>query len=529
MVVVTSRNRLSGLVATEGAHSVSLDLLTAEEARELLMRRLGVRRVASEPQAVNGIIAACGQLPLALAIVAARAATVPKRSLTTVSSALRAAPAALEPFTGKDPLTDLRTVFSFSYRNLSPGAASVFRFLSLHPGPDTCEIATASLAGISLTRARQLLNELVESNLVSESTAGRYSVHDLLRAYARELVHDVDEPEQRHAALRRCLDHYLHTAHAAALLLFPSRTPLPLASPAPEVAIENPGNHKAALDWFAAEHAVLLAAVEQASSHGLDIHAWQLSWSLLTYLDRRGHWQELMQVYDTGMQAATRQQDQLGQAHCRRGLARAHIRLRDYDGAYRHLQEALKLYGIVDDVPGQAHTLNNISQVLGFQDRFSEAADYAKQALDLYEVSRQRSAYVHALNDVGWFHAMLGEYQQALAYCREALIGHEQAGDRHGEANTSHSLGYIYHHLGCHRQAVTHYRRALALFEEFGNQYYQAETLAGLGEALGAVGDDVAAQRCLRQAAGIFDQLDRGQADGATPTPGTCHPKRSGI
>ena len=75
LVLVTSRNQLTGLIAGAGAVPLPLDLLNPDEARDLLARRVGVDRIAAEPAAVDEIIERCARLPLALAIVAARAAT----------------------------------------------------------------------------------------------------------------------------------------------------------------------------------------------------------------------------------------------------------------------------------------------------------------------------------------------------------------------------------------------------------------------------------------------------------------------
>ena len=81
LVIVTSRNQLTPLVATQDAHPIALDLLTAGEARDLLAERLGGNRVAAEPAAVSAVIERCARLPLALAVAAARAATRPDRPL----------------------------------------------------------------------------------------------------------------------------------------------------------------------------------------------------------------------------------------------------------------------------------------------------------------------------------------------------------------------------------------------------------------------------------------------------------------
>src|SRR5262249_24879874 len=215
LAVVTSRDQLAGLVATVGARPLALDLLTAADARELLARRLGADRAAGEPAAVEAIVAACARLPLALTITAARAATSPGFPLAAVAAELHESGSALDPFGGGDLATDVRAVFSWSYHALSAGAARLFRLLGLHPGPGIPVAAAASLARLSPGPARALLAELTRVHLLAEHLPGRYALHDLLRAYACELACAQDSESDRHAAIRRVLDHYLHTAHSA--------------------------------------------------------------------------------------------------------------------------------------------------------------------------------------------------------------------------------------------------------------------------------------------------------------------------
>jgi DNA-binding SARP family transcriptional activator len=136
LVLVTSRSQLSGLVAADGAHPVTLDLLSTAEARELLAHRLGQHRIAAQRQAVEDIITSCSRLPLALAIVAARAAIRPSFGLDVLAKELHEARAGLDAFSdGEDPTTDIRAVFSWSYQRLSTDAARLFRLLGLAPGP----------------------------------------------------------------------------------------------------------------------------------------------------------------------------------------------------------------------------------------------------------------------------------------------------------------------------------------------------------------------------------------------------------
>src|SRR5215472_4362016 len=220
LVVVTSRNQLASLVAVEGARPVTLALLAAAEAREMLASRLGAARVAAEPAATEEIIARCARLPLALAIVAGRGAMHPAFSLDALAREMGAQADRLDAFDSDDAATDLRSVFSWSYRSLSPDAARLFRLLGLHPGPDFTAPAAASLAGQSLPEARRLLAALTGANLINEHQPGRYAFHDLLRTYAAAQVRAHDSNGERTAVLRRILEHYPYSAQVAARVLY---------------------------------------------------------------------------------------------------------------------------------------------------------------------------------------------------------------------------------------------------------------------------------------------------------------------
>jgi Domain of unknown function (DUF4062) len=213
-VVVTSRNRLSSLIA-DGAHPLTVGLFTEADARQMLTRRLGEDRVAAQPQAVQQIIARCARLRLALSIVAARAAAHPDFPLTALAEELRDAEGRLQA------LDRVTAVFSWSYRQLSDPAARLFRLLGLHPGPDITAPAAASLAAVPLAAVRPMLAELADANLITEHTPGRFTFHDLLRAYATTQTRTHDPGSDRNAALERILDHYLHTAQAAWSLSYP--------------------------------------------------------------------------------------------------------------------------------------------------------------------------------------------------------------------------------------------------------------------------------------------------------------------
>jgi DNA-binding SARP family transcriptional activator len=184
VVVVTSRNQLTGLVVAEGAYRLSLGLLPGPSAAELLARRLGPARLAREPAAARELIGLCARLPLALAVVAGRAASRPDVPLGGIVTELRAA--RLDALATGEPATDLRAVLSWSYGGLTPPAAAMFRLLGLRPGLDITAASAASLARMDLRQARAALAELARAHLIEEQAPGQFALYDLLRVYAVE-------------------------------------------------------------------------------------------------------------------------------------------------------------------------------------------------------------------------------------------------------------------------------------------------------------------------------------------------------
>jgi DNA-binding SARP family transcriptional activator/tetratricopeptide (TPR) repeat protein len=507
MAIVTSRSRLTGLVAAQGAVPLTLDLLTVAEARELLTSRLGTGRVASEPDVVNDIIAGCARLPLALAIVAARAATQPAFPLAVIARELRLATHALDSFQDDDLTTDARAAFSWSYQALSGGAARLYRLLGLHPGPDIAIPAVASLAALPAGQARTLLTELARAHLLTEHAPGRYTLHDLLRAYATEQAQAHDSDDARSAALRRLLDHYLHTAHAATMMLEPGLDPITPVQPGAGVALGEAATAEDALSWFTAEHAALLPAVVMAAQAGMAAHAWQLAWSLTTFLLRRGRWDDQVLVQNAALSAARRANDLAGQAHALYGVALGYARSGRFGKARPYFQHALRRFEKLGDHVSQARIYSSLTWLSERQERPAEALSHALRALELYRAGGHQAMEPTALNDVGYCHGLLGNYQRAMAYCQQALVANQELGERSGESATWDSLGYIHHQLGDYQQAVTCYERSLDLCRELADQYNEADTLDHIGDAHCRAGYLDAARRAWSHALDIFDEI----------------------
>ncbi|HTX85126.1 MAG TPA: BTAD domain-containing putative transcriptional regulator [Streptosporangiaceae bacterium] len=513
LVLVTSRNQLGGLAAADGARLLTLDVLSQEEAVHLLAARLGAARAAAEPNAVEQIASLCACLPLALAVAAARAAARPRFPLGALADELRDVAGRLDALDAGDPGSSVRAVFSWSTRQLSEQAARMFRLLGLHPGPDISVPAAASLAALAEADARALLRELARAHLITEHAPGRYSFHDLLRAYAADLARHIASQDERVAAIGRILDHYLHTAACAALLLDPAREPVILNPPEPGTAPEQPADSSQALAWFEAEHQVLLGAVGLADGSGFDAHAWQLPWAMATPLRARGHWHEWAATQRTALAAAARQGDTAAQALSSRLLAIACTELGDEDQAYGHFAGSLRLYRRLSDRPGEARVQQNLSALAGRQGRHSEAVRHAEQALQLFQAIGDKTGEAFTLNSVGWYYGLLGDYQQARTFCQQALALSGEVGHLlRLEAAAWDSLGYAEHHLGNLAEAAACYQRALALHREAGDLFNEANLLTHLGDTRHAAGDLTQAREAWQQALVILHDLEHPDA-----------------
>jgi len=500
LVLVTSRDPLTGLVTREGAVPLPLDLLDDAEARELLTLRAGAGRVAAEPDAVTELITRCARLPLALSVVAARAATRPRLPFGALARELRGG---LDALAGTDPLTDPRLVFSWSYEALRPAAARLFRLLSVYFGPSSGVPAAASLAGLTVAELRPLLAELTAAQLAVELVPGRFAMHDLLRSYAAELAGETE----RRAAIRRLLDHYLHTADAADRLLRPDREPMDLSPAGPGVLVEP---HDDAMAWFTGEHTALVVAVEHAAAHGFPAHASQLARRLTTYLDRRAHWRDWATTERAAIAAARELADRPTRAEAHRGLAYACAELGDFDAAHRELRQALELYA--GDDRGLARTHLAVSWAYDRQSHPTDALAHGTRALELYRAAGARTGQARALNLIGWCRAQLGD-PGALDDCERAISLHRELGDRYGEAASWDSLGYAHHRLGRHAEAVPCYERAAGLHRTAGERSDEARVLIHLGDTHAASDEPGAAAAAWRAALAVLTELDHPDAE----------------
>jgi DNA-binding SARP family transcriptional activator/Tfp pilus assembly protein PilF len=500
LVLVTSRCRLTGLVVNEGARPLTLDLLTMPEARELVARRLG-------PVPSDELITLCARLPLALSIATARAASSAATSLDVVIEELRDVAGRLDGLETGDAASSVRAVLSWSYRQLSDAAAHMFRVLGLHPGPGIRVATAASAAAVPVARARGLLRELDDAHLITEDAHGRYSFHDLLRAFAAEQAAASESAPQRQAASQRMRDYYLHTAHAAALVVSPTRRPLDLPPIQSGAVPETPVGLEEALAWFETEHRAALALSEGGS------YVWQIAWSLSRFFGRRGYWHQWETTERAALEAARRCHDDEGEASTHYRLGYALSRLGDHGLSQDHLRRALAMYERLGDQVQQARMVHSLAMGAEFQGHHRQALELAERALALVRTTDDRGYQALVLNCVGWCHAQLGDYQRAVHYCRRSLDLHREHGNVGDAADTLDSLGYALHHLRRYREAADCYSRALATYRRLADRWGQAECLAHLGDTRLAQGDPDAAGSSWREALAIYEGLRHAKAD----------------
>jgi DNA-binding CsgD family transcriptional regulator/tetratricopeptide (TPR) repeat protein/DNA-binding SARP family transcriptional activator len=510
--VVTSRSELTSLISLDGARPVTMPLFTAEEAQRMLALRLGTARVTDDAEAISGLIGRCAGLPLALAIAASYAASHPHHSLRSL---VDDAGDDLELFTDSDPAADLRAVFSWSYRSLTPGAARLFRLVGLHNGPDVTQGSCANLAGLSVADVRPILSELARASLLTEHRRGRFHMHALLRTYAVELSRTYDPAADRTEALRRLLDHYLGTSAAAATLLFPQLVPLSLPRPAPGVTTQSIVDSEKAVQWFAAEWETVVACVATAAGLGLSTHAWQLAMAVGNYLDRRGFWPEQLRVTEAALEATRSGDDDTAVARMHRAVAIPCIRLGRYDDAVAHLREAMAIYGPHGNELHRAHTHSTLAISLENLGDLRAALAEAVLGLDLFRKAGDALGEANGLNAIGWIHGRLGEFDLAERYSREALSAFELADrtDLAGEATTWHTLGVALHNQGRHSEAVVAHRESLRRYRQGEIVMFTARGLVHLGDTYVELGDVEQARVAWTEAMAMLREIDHAGAE----------------
>ena len=495
-VLVTSRRTLTDL---HGAAQLPVGVFTVDDALRYLKEAAPGVPVGDDPDAAARIARRCGYLPLALGLVTGHMRARPGWTRTDHADWLD------QRHRNRRLVTGVELALDLSYRHLPADRRRLLRLTASHPGQDFDKYAAAALADTDPDTAEAHLDDLCGDHLLQRGNPGRYSFHDLVHAYAVNRAEDEDRTSVRRAALTRLLDHYLRSATAAGGVLEPDR--------GISGTVAGPADRDAALAWFTAEHAALLAIVDHAAASGRDPQTIELAQSLFDFLDRRGHWHDLVRVQHAALEAAHRLGDLAMESRAHRNLAAASIRLGQFDQARGHLQDAIDLAARSGDVVAQAKAHYNLAYLWDQQRDYRAALRENERAMALYQAAGHRQGQARALGAGGWYQAQFGEYRNARATCRQAIALFEEIDDRLGLASTLDTLGLAHLHLGEHTEALTCYRRSVEISRAVGSRYYEGIALTHLGDTYLALGDRDAVREAWSAALTILESLNHLDAE----------------
>lgn len=509
LVVVTSRNRLSGLSVREGARRITVDVLGEAEAIALLRTVTAGYRHDDDTDELSQLAALCARLPLALRIAAERAASRPRMLLDDLIRDLRDESSLWDALSTEDGEESeaVRTVFAWSYRALPSEAARLFRLLGLHPGPEFSDLAAAVVAGTTTRRARRLLDTLVGTHMVEQTAPDRYRFHDLLRAYATEQAHRDETPQACRDVLRHVLAWYLHAADAAAACIVPQEPRVPLESLGPDTTVPVFSGYDEAIRWYEAERDNLVAATRAAADAQLHRIAWQLAVVLRGIYMDLNPFQDWLTTSRIGLDAARRDGDRHAEAELYESLGMAYTQSHQLQRGAEHYQAALVIRRERGDTFGEALTLNGLGLLFLRQRQLHQAQSALQRSLALFgELDDAYWAPVVAVN-LANVHVELGQLTEAARLVQGGLEVFRAHGDRWCEGNALRVLSTVHLESGRFDEALDCAQRAVDAAVDLDNPVAEGYWLIDLGHALRATGQPAQALTSYHRAAVLQRRL----------------------
>ena len=506
MAVVTSRDRLTGLIARDGARRILVDLLTVDESLTLLASIVGVARIDAEPQASAALVAICGQLPLALRIAGAAltdepgpvAAYVQRLTGTNRLSALSI---------DGDPESSVRTAFSHSYLRLAPDAAQMFRLLGLIAGTDIGVPAAAALADCSDDDALRLLDRLTAAHLMNEPAPGRYAFHDLIRDYAREIAATEEASHSAQQAVDRIVTWYVTQTDNADRTLRPAVV-ITRQWVDPQISVPTFERAADAFTWFDVEGDNVLRTVRSLETTRPAACCALVS-AAFGWLDGHRRMRDWIEIQTVGVRAATLSGDLNDEAQMRSGLGNALVRAGRHAEALPHFERCLQIRRESGAPLRQVATaMMNVAGLLSDLTRYAEAIDYNDQVLSIVEEATPDLDFIlpPLLANTGATHYLAGNVQKAIDYDKRALILADLSGDDADIANVCHNLGEALMEHGDDAEAAELFERSMAHAVRIGSRLYQARSAAALGRMAVRRGRVQEARACLTDAVNIFGE-----------------------
>lgn len=510
VTLVTSRNRLSGLVARDGAQRLTLDTLSQPDAVTILNTFTNRTRGAEPADAYGELARLCARLPLALRIAAERVASRPMMSIDELIRDLRDESAVWHALTAEDDeeADAVRSVFAWSYRALPTDAKQLFRRLGLHPGPELSMAAVAVLGNISESAARRGLDTLVGTHLLEQTGPDRYQMHDLLRAYAADQAHVEETGEEQHAIVSRILAWYLYTAQAAVVRLGATDLPVRLPEPDPALPIQSFDTTADATTWLNTERANLLASVRRAATiDQLRTYGWQIPAVLRTHYMRHNLFEDWISASGTGLEAARADGNRWGEVELLDSLGIAHVASQELVTGISYHSAALELRRALGDHLGAAVSLNALGLAALRGRDLNRAQTYFVDAIA--EFGRQGEAVWAAVAraNLGEVQYELSDYAAADESTRAVLTVFQGHQDAQGEGNALRILAAVQREQGRTADSLESATAAVRIAIENANSMWEAFWLLELGASQHAAGHLDHALESFEQSAVLHQEL----------------------
>ncbi|WP_211770392.1 AfsR/SARP family transcriptional regulator [Kutzneria sp. CA-103260] len=509
VVLVTSRNRLDGLVATGDSQQLTLGLFDEVDSAALLASYLSPERVDEEREAFDELLALCAGLPLALSIVGARAWCSPNLPLAQFVDELRDDFRLDALDTGDDAASSVRAVFSWSYAALSPEAKRMFRRLGLHAGPDVSRHAAGALADVTEDEARQQLDELVRAHLLELRGDGRYQFHDLLRVYAVERADNDETAAERDAAVRRSVSWYLHAANEADRKMLSFKPVHNIIDPPAHWTFHEQDDPEGVKAWFMTEETNLVEAVRRAVELAEHAVAWRLPQTLSSFwyvCNKRWElWGEMIRI---SLRHAVLDGDVNGQASAHGILGIIANDLRRYDEAVDHYQQAIALFPQIDEKWLVGITYNSLGHTYVSMGKLPEAMAALRTAAEAYAAIGNTWGRAWALQGTASAYNAIGDHEKALEYGHLTLEAWHDVNYTHGIGSGLNLLGEIHLAAGNYAESIDYYDQAIQARQSINDRFGIANALRGKALAELRAGRVDAARESYRLALPILTALE---------------------
>lgn len=536
-VLITSRQRLTGLSRHEGARPVPVDPLPERDAVSLISERLPT----AESHTVRDIASLCGGIAMGITIVTEYLAAHRALSADELVLQLRQDKRRLlDAGDHGDNTETLRRIFAPSYQALPDEAQRLFRLLGLHPTARFSTSVAAAVAAAEEDETERFLDMLCGANLLRKERLGVYRLHDLLHVYAGQCAAGDETADARSNSIERQLDWYLQRAHEAHRLIAPHQPPVP-SLPVPSTTADRSfADSSAAIAWCVHEQPTLIAAVRTAADHGLHHHCWRLVAETRELFWRYGDQQDNLEIHRLAIAAAHAANDSDGESGTLSNLGTMYLQLHQIDKAQKCYENALAISQRIDSPTRQVELLHNLGAVEVKRGNFRAGIDLYHQSLALIEhyeddlspadthnkigeayrlQERHREAQEHyhlalsmsqqndnlrlqgiILGQFGALHLEIGAPEKAILYAEQGLAIHHQTLDEIISAKTLATLAEAHHRLRHYQAALDAASESVAIHRAVGTLAGHPHMLDLLAELHSATGDDDAARGCWEQA-----------------------------